>query len=126
MNFLIIVLALAALPACCGSLDKAADQSSEAISVSSFSAPTGAVIVVFKKGVSLESARAVVKAHSMTITRTHESLHKHSDHVFSHLISDTLTSEEMVRLLEKDPRVHSAREDFDRSLMPDLHRQGTD
>lgn len=126
MNFLILVVALSVLPACCGSLGKAGDRSSEPIPVSSPSAPTGAAIVVFKKGVSLESARAVVKAHSMTITRTHESLHKHSDQVFFHLISDTLTSEAMVRRLGKDPRVHSVKEDFERSLMPDRHRQGID
>jgi hypothetical protein len=126
MNLFILLIALLAAPACCGSIGKAGNQSSEAIPPPSHSDLPGQVIVVFKKGVSPACARSIVETHSMTIARQHEALYKYSDQVFLHLISDTLTSEEMVRRLEKDSRVHRVKEEFYRSVLPDSRRPVVD
>lgn len=84
----------------------------------------GRVNVVFKKGVSPESARSIVQAHSMTVLREHQALYEYSGRVFFYLVSDALTSEEMVRLLEKDPHVHTVKEESTRSIPPDPHLHG--
>ena len=122
MKFTIPLAALVFLSACGCSFYKAGDESGGTVHPghSNF---TGRVNVIFNKGISPECARSIVEAHSMTVLREHEALYKHSEQVFFHLISDTLTSEEMVRRLENDPRVHTVKEEATRSLLPEEHLQ---
>jgi hypothetical protein len=125
MKSIIILAAMLALSACCGYLYRAGDESCKTILPPSNSDPPGRVIAIFKKGVSPADARSIAEDHSMTIAGEYEALHEHSGQVFFHLISDTLTSEEMVRRLEKDSRVHRVKAESTRSVLPDPHRPGT-
>ena len=81
------------------------------------------MIVVFKKGVSPVCAKSIVEAHSMTVAREHKALREYADQVFFYLTSDTLTSQEMVRLLKNDPHVHTVKEESTRFLLPGAHLQ---
>lgn len=122
MKFSISLAAFLVLSACGLSFCKAADESTGAVYPVRAYFP-GRVNVVFSEGISPECARSIVAAHSMTVLREHEALFKHSRQVFFHLISDTLTSDEMVRRLENDPRVHTVKEESTRSI-PGPHRPG--
>ena len=60
----------------------------------------------------------------MIIAGQHEALHEYSAQVFFHLVSDALTSEEMVLRLEKDSRVHRVKAESTLSVPPGPHRPG--
>lgn len=126
MKFLILLVAVLAVPAGCASSGSGGGPGSGSFHPESHSAHPGLVIAVFKKGVSAAGARAAVEAHSMTILREHEALREYSGRVFYLLTSDTLSSEEMVRRLEKDPRVHSVMEDSTHFPLPDPGGPGPD
>lgn len=126
MKRLIFLFALLALPPFFAFSGKAGGQCSGVNRQPPHPDTGGRVIVVFKKGVSAACAASVVERHPMDILRRHEALYRYSGQVFFYLASDSLTSEEMVRLLEKDPRVHRVKEESALSILPDRHPPGTD
>ena len=75
------------------------------------------VIVVFKEGVTYNEAVEAAAAYGMKVSIYYKTLSARSNKINMALESSSLQAEEMVRLLQNDPRVEALSIDYQRKPM---------